>query len=107
MSSPTLLHMNGTQAVDQLRKLNERNALLERAVAELNEEVALLTAERDELLDALRDRVWATPEERMELLVDQELAMLRHELALTKGEQSPKPTMRATQQRKHHGRRCA
>jgi len=99
--------MNGTQAVDKLRRLSERNESLERALAELREEVALLTAERDELLDALRDRVWASPEERMDLLVDQELAMLRHELALARGDQSPTPPLRASQQRSHHGRRCA
>lgn len=107
MSCPILLHMNGTQAVDQLRRLNNRNESLERALAELREEVSMLIAERDELLDALRDRAWATPEERMDLLVDQELAMLRYELALSNGEKCHAPTVRGSQQQRNNGQRCA
>lgn len=109
MSSPIILHLNGSghDTPDQLRRLTDRNQLLERELAALREELALVVAERDELVDALRDRTWATPDERMEILLHEELAQLRHALAHAKGVKAIPPSPGATGKRRGQRRRCA
>lgn len=109
MSSPIILQLNGKghDTPDQLRRLSDRNQLLERELAALREELALVVAERDELVDALRDRTWATPDERMELLMDEELAQLRYALSRAKGEKTNPPSPRAAGRNSGQGRRCA
>ena len=114
MSSPIVLHLNdkgrninGLSAADQLRQLRDEVEALQRSLATAREEIGMLAAERDELLDALREWAHATPEERMELLVDHELAVLRHELARLKHEPAPVGKEKRTARRAAQGRRCA
>jgi chromosome segregation ATPase len=82
MASPLRLHI----ARDHGQRTGSNTAIgadiqrLQARLAQAEQEIAFLTAERDELVDALRDWSQATPEERMELLLDHELARLRHEL---------------------------